>query len=292
MKADHYTIVMTKLAYLGPDGTFCSEAARRYKGEREGTLVDYDTIFDVMNAVIEHKADIGVVPLENSVEGSVTTTVDVFLQDNDLKIMQEIDLPIEHCLLAPPGVKIKDITDVLSHMQALAQCREFLRQRMPSVNHVPAKSTADAARRVAGVGPVIYDGQKHVFAAIGNKLTAKMYGLEILCESVQDSDANVTRFAVIGYEQLPPTGHDRTSIVFAAHRDRPGSLYEALGEFARRQINLSKIVSRPSKKVLGDYYFLVDLEGHPSDPKVAEAIAAIQEKSAFFKLLGAYPKYL
>ena len=283
---------MPKLAYFGPDGSFCREAARQYRGRRDMELVDFPTIYELMKAVIEGKVLQGIVPLENSIEGSVTMTLDMFLEDNTLKIVQEIDLTVEHCLLAQSGTKLSDITDVLSHVQALAQCRSYLRSTLVKANQIPAKSTSDAAMRVAGVGPVIHDGQNHVCAAIANKKAASMYGLEILKAGIQDNDANMTRFVVIGHEQLPATGHDRTSIVFAAHRDQPGSLYDALGEFAKRGINLSKIESRPSKKVLGDYYFLVDVEGHPSELKVGEAIASIQSKSAFFKLLGAYPKYL
>ncbi len=283
---------MTKVGFLGPDGTFSSEAARLYKGSRPFELVEYDTIFDVMNAVVTGKAEQGVVPLENSVEGSVTTTLDVFLQDNPLQMIQEIDIPIEHCLLVKPGTRLNDISDVISHMQALAQCRQFLRNRLPSANTVPARSTADAARRVASVAPEMFDGKSHVCAAIANKLAAKMYGLDVLMTGIQDIDNNVTRFVVIGQEQLPPSGHDRTSIVFAAHRDQPGSLYESLGEFAKRSINLSKIESRPSKKVLGDYLFFVDLDGHSSEARITEALEAVQKRSSFFKVIGSYPKHL
>jgi prephenate dehydratase len=283
---------MTKVGFLGPDGTFSSDAARLYRGNRDFELVEFETIFDVMNAVIDGKVQQAVAPLENSVEGSVTTTLDVLSQDNPVRILQEIDVSIEHCLLARSGTSMASVTDVISHMQALAQCRGFLRQNLPSANTVPARSTADAARRVASISPVVFDGQPHVFAAIASKGAAKMYGLDILKESIQDIDNNMTRFVVIGTEQLAPSGHDRTSMVCATHRDRPGSLYEILGEFARRQINLSKIESRPSKKVLGDYLFFIDLEGHISQAPVKDALDSVQSKCSYFKVIGSYPKHL
>ncbi|MFA5927961.1 MAG: prephenate dehydratase [Candidatus Margulisiibacteriota bacterium] len=271
-----------KVAFLGPSGTFSEAAGLYFVANSDLKLVPYETIFDAIKAVENEETEKAVVPIENSIEGSITTTMDL-LVNSDVLIEKEIDLPIVNNLLVLPGAKISKITDVISHPQPIAQCQNFLRTTWPKVNTHKADSTADAASLVA-------KWKKPNFAAIGHANLAKLYGLEIAASNINDYKGNMTRFVVIGQDQPKPSGKDKTSMVFSLAKDQPGSLYKVLGEFAKRKLNLTKIESRPAKKEIGDYLFFIDLEGSVQDKSVAEALEIVQDTASFFKLLGSYPK--
>lgn len=264
-----------KIGFFGPAGTFTEEAASTLDGE----LVPYDTIPEVFEAVHVGEVDVGVVPIENSIEGSVGVTLDLLAHQYVLKITGEIVLPISHNLLINPDVDLKDIEMVYSHYQPLSQCRLFLEKM--GVKTQAVSSTAAAADMVLG---------HRNLAAIGTRRAAEIYGLKIAAEDIQDHANNMTRFVVINHQDHEPTGKDKTSVVLCLSKDRPGGLYEILGEIARENINLTKIESRPSKEKLGSYIFFVDLEGHRKDLKIRNVINNIKLKVGYIKILGSYPQ--
>jgi prephenate dehydratase len=263
------------IAYFGPPGTFTQEAASKL----EGNLIAFDSILEVLNAVKTGKADKGVVPIENSIEGSVGVTLDLLAQDYDLKICKEIILSISHNLMVNKGMKINEIDSVYSHTQPLAQCRIFL-EKMGLALH-STSSTAAAAKLIKS---------KKKAAAIGNYKAAELYDLDIIKTDIQDFENNKTRFIVLGNKDSIPTGNDKTSIVFSLYDDRPGGLHEVLGYFCADNINLTKIESRPSKKGLGKYIFFMDFEGHYKDKNVKNILNTIKTNTSFIKLLGSYIK--
>jgi prephenate dehydratase len=270
---------MTRLAYLGPAGTFTEEAALRYRPDAE--LIPLQTEAAVVAAVESGEAGQGVLAIENSLEGSVTRTIDALIHDSRLFIKGELVLPIEHCLIVRPGTKAEEISVVCAHPQALNQCRKFIDTRFPGVRQAAAFSNAAAVEQVMGEPGA---------AAIAGARAAALYGAQVLERGIGDSERNRTRFAVLGKEDAAPTGHDKTSIAFTVRHDQPGTLIGVLHEFSDRAINLTKIESRPSREELGIYIFLIDLDGHRTDPAVAEALAAVKEKSFFFRVLGSYPR--
>ena len=270
-----------RLAFLGPRGTFSEEAALRY--DPDGQLVPFVSISAVAAAIGSGMADEGVVPIENSLEGPVTETLDILIHSSELSVRSEIVLPIEHLLLARAGAKASDIKIIASMPQALAQCRRFIEQRFPKATLEAALSTAAAVEEMMG---------RDNAAAIGNQRAAELYGAEVLAQGIQDRTTNLTRFVILADEDHPPTGDDKTSLAFAfAVEDRPGLLVAALEEFSSRDINLSKIESRPSKERLGVYIFLADLDGHRTEQPLAESLERVREKSSFFRVLGSYPRY-
>ncbi len=272
---------MSRLAFLGPPGTFSEEAALRY--DPEAQLLPFVSISAVAAAVDSGMADEGVVPIENSLEGSVTETLDTLIHDSLLSVRNEIVLPIENVLLVRPGATAAGIKAVFSHPQALAQCRGFIERCFPKAALEAALSTAAAVEEMMG---------REDAAAIGNRRAAELYGAEVLAEGIQDRATNLTRFVVLAGEDHPPTGDDKTSLAFAfAVEDRPGLLASALEEFSRRGINLSKIESRPSKERLGVYIFLADLDGHRTEQPLAESLERVRQKCSFFRVLGSYPRY-
>ncbi len=274
-----------RLGYLGPAGTFSEEAARLYQrrtGLTDMELVAYRTIADVLAGVAAHAIDIGVVPVENSIEGSVVVTLDFLAHEADIPVTGEVVIPIRHFLLVLPGTELAGIKAVCSHPQALAQCRQRLGALLPGAAQQAATSTAEAARLV-GAG-----GDKGL-AAIGTALAGELYGLTIAASDLQDTEGNATRFMVIGGPPPPPTGADKTSLVFGVS-DAPGALYRALAVFADRDINLSKLESRPARRNLGDYLFFVDLAGHVAEASIQEALVELGRKSTFVKVFGSYPR--
>jgi prephenate dehydratase len=269
----------TCIGFLGPSGSYAEEAASKIQGK----LVAFDSIMEVIDAVDQDIVDIGVVPIENSIEGPVGVTLDLLANDYDLKIKNEIILPISHNLLLNDESNIEDIDVVYSHAQALSQCRKFIEKI--GAKPVATPSTSSAAKMIKG---------KKNAAAIGTGKAAEIYGLKIAAENIQDFENNLTRFVAINKEDHVPTGHDKTSIVFSLIDDRPGGLYDVLGEFAKRNINLTKIESRPSKKKLGNYIFFIDFEGHREDSEVGNILNTIKintmkTKISYIKLLGSYP---
>jgi len=269
-----------KIAYFGPAGTFTEGAALMHDSESQ--LLPFSSIAAVASAVETGMADEGVVPIENSLEGSVTDTLDLLIHESSLVIRKELVLPIDHCLLVRPGTQAHEIKVLFSHPQPLGQCRRFIERCFPKAEVVAALSTAAVEEMMA------YDSPS---AAIGTKRAAELYGAEILALHIQDQSSNVTRFVVLAPTDHQRTGFDKTSICFYFAEDHPGTLCQVLEEFAQRGINLAKIESRPSKESLGKYFFLVDLEGHRQDSVVAVALERVRERTALFKILGSYPRF-
>jgi chorismate mutase/prephenate dehydratase len=264
-----------RIAYMGPEATFSHLASLK----KFGSSVEHvacDNVAEVFSKVESHDCDYGVVPIENSIEGVVTHTIDL-LVESDLKICSQVLLNVTHNLMAKGSLNA--VKEVYSHPQILGQCRQWLLKNMPKAHLIPAVSSTKAAQIVAG---------KKNAACIASQIAAPLYGLTILKKNIQDSTHNITRFLVISDEDVPPTGDDRTSLVFSI-KDSVGALHAMLTPFSRNKINLTKIESRPSKKKAWDYYFFVDCEGHQSDPGVFRAIKQLEGMCKFLRILGSYP---
>ena len=236
----------TRIAFLGPIGTYTEEAALKY--DPRADLQPFPTIAAVGLAVSSGVTEQGVVPIENSLEGSVTFTLDLLISQTGLSIYNEIVLPIEHYLMAKPGTRPIDVKVIYSHPQALGQCRDFLERCFPEAARTASLSTITAVTEM--------QESSVTAAAISPRRAADLHDVEIIARNIQDNPNNMTRFAVLNKSDHAPTGRDKTSICFSFENDAPGSLYEALGEFAQRKINLAKIESRPTKESLGQYIFL------------------------------------
>lgn len=273
-----------RVGFLGPEGTFTEQALLSQGDLASHELVALPSITDVLFAVEDGEVDYGFVGIENSIEGAVTATVDTLAFETDLLIQREVVLGVQMNLLAPVGVGLPDIRRVVSIPVATAQCRRYLQRELPGVETVAASSTAEAARLVAAEGN---DGHT---AAIAPSVAGKLYGLDVLAVDIEDHPDNATRFVVVAPRGVPaPTGHDKSSIVVFQRADRPGSLLAILQEFAARAINLTKLESRPTKKGLGNYCFVIDLEGHVADELVADCLRDLKSKVAEVKFLGSYP---
>jgi len=271
-----------RVAYLGPPGTFSEEAVTRCDLAAGDEPLPCPSFPDAWEAVLAGRADAALLPIENSIEGAIGTTLDLLVHRSGLLIRREVLLPIDQHLLARPGTTLAEVTRVLSHPQPLGQCSRFLRERLPGARLEATHSTADAASQVSqGLAGA---------AAIGGRTAAARYGLAILAGSIQDAVENATRFVLVAAADEAPTGHDRTSIAFTLDRDRPGGLHEVMGEFASRGLNLSKIESRPMKQALGHYVFFVDFEGHRLDGPCAAALESVRGLVHRFYLLGSYPR--
>ena len=267
-----------RIGVLGPQGTYSEKAALIWSKEKAGAALVYYPDFDyVLEAVQKGEVEAGIVPVENSLEGAVTAVMDLLLR-LDVVIVGEVNLPIKHCLV---GQGQGEIRVILSHPQALAQCRQYLHEHYPEAEIRTTGSTSHAAR-LAQEFPEM--------AAIAGQDTAERYGLSILAREIQDARDNITRFIVAGREGVGASGRDKTSLIIYLDKDRPGALFSILEEFARRNINLTRIESRPSRKGLGDYYFYIDLVGHIQDQAVGEAVAAARTKAAMIRVLGSYPR--
>lgn len=270
-----------RYAYLGPAGTFAEAALRTLPDP--GTAVPSVSVAAALAAVRAGEVDRAVVPFENSVEGSVPTTLDELALGQPLQIVGEVVLPVSFALLVRPGTPLAAVSTVATHPHAEAQCRGWLAHALPVAQVVPAASTADAARLVADG---VYD------AAVAAPVAAEHYGLSALAEDIHDTEGAVTRFVVVS---LPgpvcaATGADRTTAVVSIADDHPGALLEILTEFAVRGVNLTRIESRPTGQGLGRYCFSFDLEGHLADARVGEALSALHRVCADVRFLGSYPK--
>lgn len=273
----------SRIAFLGPIGTFTEQAVHSQADLAAGELIAYPSMSDVLFAVDDGDADLGVVAIENAIEGTVNVTIDHLAFDVDLLIQREIVLRVQMNLMARRGVQLADVKKVLTIPVAWAQCRAWLREHAPHVELVAAGSTAEAAEAVATSA----DGS---LAAIANQRAAEVYGLEVLAADIEDHPENETRFVLVSRTGVPaPTGHDKTSVVVFQRADVPGSLLGILQEFAARRINLSLLLSRPTKSRLGDYCFVLDLDGHVADEVVADCLRALRIKQADVKFLGSYP---
>lgn len=272
---------MRRIGFLGPAGTFSEEVALMHTGGREDALTAYPNLQDLILDVDMGKLYEGIVPVENALEGTVNITVDMLVHEVNVKIVKEMILKVSHCLMASPGYDIKSLKGITSHPQALAQCRNFIHKHLGGVEIVPSASTAAGAKD-ASCRPVPW-------GAIGSRRAAEVFGLDVLADNIEDSTINSTRFIIIsGQYEAHPTGCDKTSIAFTVD-DSPGSLFKALDIFAKENINLKKIESRPMRTILGQYLFLVDCEGHIKDDKLNHCLCSLEAGSKFFKHLGSYP---
>jgi len=263
------------IAYLGPPGTWTHQAAISKFGGSV-TYLPFPNFADVFDAVARRKATYGVVPIENSTEGAVSHTLDLFA-DSPLRICAQILLPIENALIS--RFPKEEITRIYSHPQVFGQCRGYLHKNFPQADLIEVSSTTRAAEIAA---------HEPASAALAGRLAAQMHELPVLENAIQDSATNTTRFLVLSHGVCPVTGNDRTSIMFSV-KDRPGSLYEALKPFNEFKINMSKIESRPSKKRDWEYFFFVDVLGHCEDPKLISALEELETHCSFIKILGSYP---
>jgi prephenate dehydratase len=266
-----------RVGYLGPEGSFGHEAVCTMDNVEPVAL---RSIADILVAVADGSLDQGLVPLENAIEGTVSATIDGLVFDHDLLIEREIVIPIRLQLLARTGVALADVTKVWSYVHALAQCRTFLHQLKATSEETT--STSQAAHEVAQ--------SSEPWAAVASQTAGDLFGLVALASDIEDHPGNETRFVVVGRDHITPaSGHDRTTIVCFQDADRPGSLYAILGRFAARDINLTKLESRPTKRGLGEYCFVIEFEGHVADDVVADCLADLQAHLARVKFLGSYP---
>jgi prephenate dehydratase len=278
------TSTRVRVGFLGPLGTFTEQALNSQPDLAAAEHVLYRTMPDVLDAVEAGEVDFGFVAIENSIEGMVNLSQDELAFNHDLLIQREVVLNIEHCLMARPGTSLDEVKVVLSIPVASAQCHAYLRNHVGQAELRAANSTAEAARLVAeelGAGA----------AAVAPKASAELYGLEILASDIGDHPGNQTRFVLVAREGVPaPTGHDRTALVVFQRADEPGSLISILQEFAARRINLSNLLSRPTKDGgLGDYCFIIYADGHVADELMADAMRALHSKQGRVKFLGSYP---
>jgi prephenate dehydratase len=276
-----------RIGFLGPEGTFTEEALLGEPDYRGAEVIPFGSLVEVLDSVQEGRVDVGFVPLENAIEGTVRDIIDSLVFDFDLRIQREVVLDIHLHLMAPPGVALGDVERVASIPMATAQCRGFLNEKLPSADLLATNSTAEAARLVGDHDAAM---SSRPTAAIAPRLAATLYGLEILAEDVEDHPDNQTRFVSLARTGIPtPTGHDRTSIACFQSADHPGSLHAILGQFSARNINLSKLESRPTKQALGDYCFIIDFEGHIADAVVSDCLRDLHAGLAGVKFLGSYP---
>ena len=271
------------VAYLGPPGTFTEEALLSQPDLAAAEHQLCRSIPEVLGSAADGRVDLGFTAIENSIEGTVNVALDALIFEHELLIQREVIIDVRLHLLGHPGTSLETIQRVISFPVATAQCRHYLNDNLPYVEEVAANSTAAAARDLA-------ESQDTEAAAIGTALSQKLYGLELIATDIEDHPENQTRFVAVSRSGVPaPTGHDKTSIVVFQHADRSGSLMGILAEFAARSINLTKLESRPTKKALGDYCFLIDLEGHVADQLVADCLTSIVAKHGEVKFLGSYP---
>lgn len=273
-----------RVGFLGPLGTFTEQALKTQPDLAAAEHVLFRTMPDVLDAAESGEVDLGFVAIENSIEGTVNLSQDELAFNHELLIQREVVLDIEHCLLAKPGTALADVEAVLSIPVASAQCHAFLRNQVAAAELRAANSTAEAARLVAA-------DAGRTLAAVAPRVSADLYGLDVLAADIADHPGNQTRFVAVAREGIPsPTGHDVTALVIYQRADEPGSLISILQEFAARRINLINLLSRPTKAGgLGDYCFVVYAEGHVADELVADAMRALHAKQGHVKFLGSYP---
>ncbi len=278
-----------KCAYLGPSGTFSELAVINYCTGEDEEIIPYDSIRELVEAVNNNGVDIALLPLENSLEGSVNISLDLLFENEEVEILKELVLPIEHFLLTSEKKNIKDVKTVYSHPQAIAQSEKFLSSKMPQAKLISTESTAAAAKK---------DAEDKKGAAIGSYRLAEIYGLEIAASNLEGKLPNSTRFVIIGKDKkIEPSTEDdagnrekqyKTSIICTPKKNRAGVLHDILGSFARRGIDLSRIESRPTRKKLGEYMFYIDLAGKSGNENLKESLEEVEKKSGYFRILGSY----
>jgi prephenate dehydratase len=273
-------------AFLGPEGTFTEAALLKVPGAGQATRVPASNVNSALDKVRDGRADAAMVPIENSVEGGVTATLDAIATGPELRIIREVLVPISFVLVARPGVRLQDIRRVSTHGHAWAQCRLWMDANLPGAEYVPGSSTAAAAMG-------LLDEDCHYDAAICAPLVAREQpGLAVLAEDIGDNAGAVTRFILVSRPGILPerTGADKTTVVVPLPEDRPGALMEILDQFASRGVNLSRIESRPTGQYLGHYFFSIDADGHLGDARVADALAGLHRISPATRFLGSYPR--
>ena len=268
-----------RLAFLGPEGTYTEQAAIDYDPTAE--RIPFNGIPNVVRAVLNGDADEAVAPIENSVEGVVTFTVDLLIDEEGLKIKNEVIVPIHHCLLGAPDTDLASVEIVYSHPQALAQCRDYIARNLPNAERVASLSTAGAVTDMRE--------SRYSAVAISSRRAAEIFNANIIEHDIEDIHNNQTRFVILASEDHEPTGNDHTSICFDYERDAPGLLYHTIGELATREINIINIESRPNRRHPGRYIFLIDLEGHRDNPDVHDALDGVRARTSMFKIFGSYP---
>ena len=270
-------------AFLGPRGTYSEQAAVEFAGG-DNDLLEVLNFQAAVAAVEEGRAEFAVVPVENSIEGPVSQSLDILIHDTNLKLYAEIVVAIQHVMVGPRHVDLSQITHVQSHPQALAQCGKWLTANLPQAERVAALSTSGAVQKVVEQGD-----PTHV--AIGPERSHALYGGEILARNIQDATNNRTRFMALAMHDAEPTGRDKTFLAMRLDKNLPGSLYTSLGPFARANVQLTNIITRPTKGLLGEYYFLIDLEGHRKDENIAACLAELREITEELKVIGSCPGY-
>ena len=273
-----------RIGFLGPEGTFTQQALRSQADLAGAEHIPFRTVIDVLDAVEDGSVSLGFVPIENSIEGTVNYTQDALVFDHDLLIQREVVLDIEMCLLAKKGTTLQRVTKIYSMPVATAQCHGYIREHVPQAEVFVANSTAEAARTVSESGD-------NTVVAVAPRNAATIYGLEVIAENIADQSGNQTRFVLVAKEGIPaPTGHDRTALVVFQRADEPGSLLSILQEFAARRINLSQLLSRPTRRGgLGDYCFIMYADGHIKDELMADALRDLHAKHGDVKFMGSYP---
>ncbi|HEX3393024.1 MAG TPA: prephenate dehydratase [Acidimicrobiales bacterium] len=272
-----------RVAFLGPPGTFSEEALLSQPDLAAARLQPMRSFPEILAAVSSGLVDVGFVALENSIEGTVRLVIDGLVFEHDLLIQREVELPVRQNLIGPSGTHLDQIRRVVSIPVALGQCQRFFASRLPGVEFVASNSTSEAVEAVAA-------DRRPGTVALGSALAAKLYDLEVVATGIDDHPENATRFVVVARSGVPaPTGHDKTSIVCFQDDDHPGSLHGILGQFTARNINLTRLESRPTKASLGNYCFIIDLEGHVDDEVVADCLRDLRAQLTNVKFLGSYP---
>jgi len=265
------------VAFLGPEGTFTQEAAYKQFGHAISTT-PLGAIDEVFRDVESGAANYGVVPIENSTEGVISHTLDMFI-NSSLKVCGEVDLRVHHCLLGK-ATDISGVKKVYAHQQALAQCREWLDANLAGIERIAVSSNAEAARIVAG---------EKKSAAIASEAAAEIYDINVIVTNIEDEPDNTTRFLVIGKQMPEPSGNDKTSLLLSMP-NKPGALYEVLSPLANHGVSMTRIESRPSRRGMWDYVYFIDFEGHAKEEKVRTALKELAGKTSMLKILGSYPK--
>ncbi|MDQ3613335.1 MAG: prephenate dehydratase [Chloroflexota bacterium] len=271
------------VAFLGPRGTNSEEAAIVYAGA-DSAMIGFASILALTEAVETGLADVAILPIENSIEGAVSTTHDLLIHETGLRIAHEVVVPIRHALVTLDGVKLEEIRTVVSHPQALGQSRRFLDRCLPQAEQVAALSTAGAVKETV-------EGSDRTRAAIGPARSQELYGGVVLAHDIQDIRSNLTRFVVLAREDAQPTGDDKTSIGLTVKANVPGALEQVIGPIAKAGLQMTRLESRPTKGWLGDYVFLIDFEGHRSEQRVIDVLEQIEKPAAMMKVFGSYPRF-
>lgn len=272
-----------RVAFLGPQGTYSEEAALMFGGP-EADLVACNGMPAVVASVEAGETDAGVLPVENAIEGPVSVSLDLLIHETDLRLCREVVVPIQHVLVGQEGAPLDGIRTVMSHPQALAQCRLFLEREMPQAEQVAWMSTGGAIEEAA-------NAHDPAVAAIGPEQAQRRYGGAVIARDIQDVRNNLTRFMALSHQDAEPTGDDKTFIAFKTDKDEPGSLFRMLEPFARAKLQLTNIITRPSKGWLSEYVFLFEFLGHRKDPVVADVLEEVERAAQWFKIIGSCPRF-